>query len=260
MTMEFYQNISSNVSTADSIITLCHNVEVHITENTLESVISDTVCCFINLFMAIVSLCSNALVVQVYLKLTSGTTSANLLLASLSTTEIIKSALVQPAFSIWKIMEIAKLDFCYPYLFTIIGNNFCTLSSFLHTCFLITIERYLSVFKPILHRKLIVRQSFQIAAASTQILCLAFLLSMFFTSNHRTYFTAMSLLIVICLTATAVMYFMIRARMRRSPMQNAKVIVCCFFLGFFLFVCLFLSLFDCCLLVRKRRYFLSVPV
>jgi hypothetical protein len=67
-------------------------------------------------------------------------------------------------------------------------------------------------------------------------------------------------LIVICLTATAVMYFMIRARMRRSPMQNAKVIVCCFFLGFFLFVCLFLSLFDCCLLVRKRRYFLSVPV
>jgi hypothetical protein len=40
-------------------------------------------------------------------------------------------------------------------------------------------------------------------------------------------------LIVICLTATAVMYFMIRARMRRSPMQNAKVCLVC------LFVCLF---------------------
>jgi hypothetical protein len=52
-------------------------------------------------------------------------------------------------------------------------------------------------------------------------------------------------LIVICLTATAVMYFMIRARMRRSPMQNAKVIVCCFFWVFFcLFVC-----FSACLTV-----------
>ena len=222
--MELYRNNSGNISTtAESIITLCHNVEVHITGNTIGSVISDTICCFINIFMAIISTCSNALVIQVYSRLSSGKTSGNLLLASLSTTEIIKSALVQPAFSIWKILEVAKFDFCYPYLFTIMGNNFCTFSSFLHTCFLITIERYLSVFKPILHRKAIVRQSFQVAATSTQIFCAVFLLTMFFTGNHRTYFTAMSLLVVICLTGTAVMYAMIRAKMKKSPMQNTKV-------------------------------------
>ena len=251
--MEFYQN-SSNISTPDSIIVLCHNVEVHVTGNTIGSVISDTICCFVNLFMAIISVCSNALVIQVYSKLSPGKTSASLLLASLSTTEIIKSSLVQPAFFIWKIMEIAKLDFCYPYLFTIIGNNFCTLSSFLHTCFLITIERYLSVFKPILHRKPIVRQSFQIAAIFTQMLCAAFLFTMFFTSNHRNYFTTMSLLIVTCLTGTAVMYTMIRAKMRKSPMQNAKVglfvwwFVCWFaFVSLFVYshVYLFARLFVC---------------
>ena len=220
--MEANQNTSSNVSGPYSIITLCYNVEVHITRNTMGSVISDTVCCFINLFMIVISICSNALVIRVYAELPSGKTSANLLLASLTITEIIKSGLVQPAFSIWKVMVVANLDFCYPYLFTILGNNFCTLSSFLHTCFLISMERYLSVFKPILHRKPIVRKLFMVAATSIQIFCATVLLTMFFTSKHRTYFTTMGLLIMMCLTGTAVMYIMIRAKMRTNPMQNAN--------------------------------------
>ena len=219
--MEVNQNNSSNMASPDPVITLCHNVEVHITGNTMESVISDTVCCFINIFMIVISFCSNALVIWVHSKLPSGRTSANLLLASLSITEIIKSGLVQPAFSIWKIMEVAKLNFCFPYLFTIIGNNFCTLSSLLHTCFLISVERYLSVFKPILHRKPIVRKSFMIAATSIQIFCATVLLTLFFTARHRSYFTTMGVLVMVCLTGTAVMYIMIRAKMRKNPMQNA---------------------------------------
>ena len=221
------QQNSSNVSTPDTIITLCYNVEVHITGNTLESVISDTLCCCINLFMIVISICSNALVIRVYAKLPSGKTSANILLASLSITEMIKSGLVQPAFFIWKIMEMAKLDFCYPYLFTIVTNNFCTLSSFLHTCFLISVERYLSVFKPILHRKPIVQQLFVIAATSTQLGGALLLLSLFLTFQHRTYFIAMCLLIVICFTGTTVMYIMIRAKMRKSSMRNTKVWYLC---------------------------------
>ena len=221
--MEYVQNNSTdNASITDSIIVLCHNVEVHITGNTMGYVISDTVCCFINLFMAFTSICSNALVIRVYASLPSGKTSGNLLLASLSVTEMIKSGLVQPAFSIWKIMEVAKVNFCYPYLFTIMGNNFCTLSSFLHTCLLITAERYLSVFKPILHRKPIVRQSFLIAACFAQVFCAGFLLTLFFTAQHRFYFLTASLLIASCLTGTAVMYILIRRRMRRNPMQNVR--------------------------------------
>ena len=232
--MEFLQNTGNNTTSSDSIIALCHNVEVHITGNTMGSVISDTVCCFINLFMAIISTCSNALVIHVYTKLssTSGKTSGNLLLVSLSTTEIIKSALVQPAFSTWKVMEITKLDFCYPYLFTIMGINFCTLSSFLHTCLLITIERYLSVFKPILHRKPLVRKCLKIAATVTQIWCAVFLLTLFLTSQHRIYFIAMCLLVMSCLTGTAAMYVLIRAKMRKGTMQNAKV--CQHFIIFYL--------------------------
>ena len=223
--MEFYQNSSSNASTPSSInIALCYNVEVHITGNTLAAVISDTVCCFIDLFTMIISFCSNALVISVYLKLPSGRSTANLLLASLSFTELIKSVLVQPAFFIWKIMELSKLDFCSPYLFTAIGTNFCTLSSFLHTCFLISVERYLSVYKPIQHRKPIVQQSFIVAAILTQLTGAALLLSLFFTFHHRTYFISMCLVIVVGFSGTTVMYVMIRAKMRKSSIaRNTKV-------------------------------------
>lgn len=201
----------------------CLNVIVHVTENTIGSVISDTVACFLDLFMAVISICSNALVIRVYLTTSSVKTSANLLLVSLSTLEILKSLFVQPAFFVWKTMELARRDFCYFYIFTILGNNFCTVSSFVHTCFLITIERYLSVFRPILHRKPIVKRMFKFAVITTQLVCAVILLATFFASQHRVYFMFASILIITCLIATAVVYIMIRARMRSTPVSGAAV-------------------------------------
>ena len=239
------------------MIAICYNIKVHVTGNTVGSVISDTICCFFNLFMAVVSICSNVLVIRVYTCHASGRTIGNLLFASLSMTETIKAGLVQPAFFIWKIMEVAKLDFCYPYLFTILGNNFCSLSAFMHICFLITIERCISVYKPILHQEAIVRKSFMIAACFTQILCAVVLLTMFFTSQHRIYFIAMCLLVVVCLTGTAVTYVKIGAKMRKTPITRNKV--CLFSFPFLLFTsfCLLAPFFNTFLCLRAFCNLLS---
>lgn len=223
--METTTNFKFPNATDSSMTTIivCHNVEVHKADNSFGSVISDAICCFVNLFMCIISTSSNALVIYIYIKSPLGKTIANFLLLSLTVTETIKCTLVQPAFFIWKAMQVAKLDFCYPYLFTITANHFCTLSSFLHTCFLITIERYLSVFKPILHRKPIVKRSFQIAATATQLGAACFLLTLFLTKQHRLYFISISLLIIICFTVTAVTYFMIQRKMKKPITNKSKV-------------------------------------
>ena len=216
--MEYLQNSNGSF---DSTIAICHNVKVHITGNTVASVISDTISSLINIFMAIISVCSNALVIlRVVTKLPSAKTSGHVLLVSLAILELFKSGLVQPAFLIWKVMEMTHLDFCYPYLFTIIGNNLCTWSSFLHTCFLFTIERYLGIFKPILHRKPVIRQLFKTAAILTQVVLASFLLSLFFTSKHQIYFIAMCFVLSTCLTATVVLYIFIRAKVRKAPLQK----------------------------------------
>lgn len=212
----------SNSTVVDFYIKICYNVKVHVTKNTLGSVVSDTMVCFLNLFTAAISICSNALVITVYVKVSSVKTSGNLLLVSLSTLELLKSAFVQPAFLVWKVLEVSGLDFCYFYLFTIIANNFCTVSSFLQTCYLITIERYLSVFHPIFHMKPIVKRALKIAIVVNELVWAFVLLFTFFSSLHRLYFILTCLLIVAFLTGTAVVYTRIRAKMRQTPIRNCE--------------------------------------
>ena len=57
-----------NASDGDFYIKMCHEVEVHVTEKTMGSVVSDVLVCYLNLFMAAISICSNSLVINVYVK------------------------------------------------------------------------------------------------------------------------------------------------------------------------------------------------
>lgn len=149
-------------------------------------------------------------------------TTGNLLLVFLSTIETLRALLVQPAFIVWKVLELSGHDFCDIYLFTVLGNNLCTMGSFQQTCFLITIERYMSVFHPIFHRKAVVKRAFKIAFVFFMSAWGFYLIFVFLRSRalHRIYFASSCLAVVFFLLSTAFVYVRIRARMRQPPMSH----------------------------------------
>ena len=200
----------------------CHHVQLYKTDNTFISMISDTVLCFLNFFLSFIATTSNALVIKVYMTSSLRRTTADILLVFVSIMEFLKAMFAQPSFILWRIMIMMDRNSCFAYIFAVAANNFCGTTSFFTTCGLITVERYLSVFRPILHRKPIVQRAFTIAIICTFSFTGLFLLAMFITGNDKAYFSVMGSLCFIYLAATAIVYFKIRAKIREGPPGHAN--------------------------------------
>lgn len=203
---------------------LCFNIPVDIDHRTFGHLISDVTVCALDLALMLIAVVANVLAIAAYRRTTVLQTPSNYLLMMLSAVDIILALTVQPLFFVWKVLELADRFSCAVFLATVLSINFFGAISFLITSFLISMERYFSVFYPLLHRKSANKRFFNVALFVISISWLGFLLAMFLGGFHRVYFSVAASVVALCLVGTAVCYRSIFLEMsRRCGDHNVSV-------------------------------------
>lgn len=194
---------------------LCFNIHVDIEHRTFGHLVSDITVCALDLALMLIAVVANILAIAAYCRTSVLQTPSNYLLMILSAVDILLALTVQPLFFIWKILEIANRFSCEVYLGTVLLINFLGAVSFLITSFLISLERYCSVFYPLFHRKNANKRFFKLALLVISMTWLAFLLAMFIGKYHRVYFSIAASVVSLCLVGTIFCYRNIFREMSR---------------------------------------------
>lgn len=185
---------------------LCINIYVVVDHRTFGHLVSDIIACALDLALMIVAVVANILAIAAYQRNSVLQTPSNYLLMMLSAVDIVLALSVQPLFFVWKALELADRFSCVVYLGTVLLINFLGAVSFLITSFLISTERYCSVFYPLFHRKNATKRFFKLALLVISMAWLAFLLSMFIGKYHQVYFGVAALVVALCLVGTMLCY------------------------------------------------------
>ena len=185
---------------------LCFNIYVNVDHRTFGHLVSDIIVCALDLALITVAVVANILAIAAYQRNSVLQTPSNYLLMMLSAVDIVLALSVQPLFFVWKVLELADRFSCVVYLGTVLSMNFLGAVSFLITSFLISTERYCSVFYPLFHRKHATKRFFKLTLLVISVAWLAFLLSMFLGKYHQVYFVAAALIVALCLVGTILCY------------------------------------------------------
>ena len=194
---------------------LCFNIHVDVNHRTIGHLVSDVIVCALDLALMFIAVVANILAIVAYRRSSVLQTPSNYLLMILSVVDIVLALTVQPLFFIWKVLELADRFSCWVYLATVLLINFLGAVSFLITSFMISLERYLSVFYPLFHRKNANKRLFKVALLVILIGWLAFLLSMFLGEFHVVYFSVAASVVAMCLAGTILCYRSIFREMSR---------------------------------------------
>lgn len=194
---------------------LCFHTRVDVEHHNFGHFVSDVTVCALNLALMAIAVVANLLAITAYRRTSVLQTPSNYLLMALSTVDIVLALTVQPLFFAWKVLELADRFSCAVYLCTVLLINFLGALSFLITSFLISLERYLSVFYPFLHRKHANKRQFKLILLVISTTWLAFLLAMFIGAYNKAYFIAASSLVGMCLIGTIICYRSIFGEMSR---------------------------------------------
>ena len=163
----------------------------------------------------VIAVVANVLAITAYRRNSVLQTPSNYLLMMLSAVDLGFALTVQPLFFVWKTLELSGRFSCEIYLSTVLLINFLGAVSFLITSFLISLERYCSVFYPLLHRKNANKRFFKLALLVISMVWLAFLLVMFLSKHHQVYFIVAASVVSTCLAATILCYRSIFREMSR---------------------------------------------
>ena len=185
---------------------LCFNIYVNVDHRTFGHLVSDIIVCALDLALITVAVVANILAIAAYQRNSVLQTPSNYLLMMLSAVDIVLALSVQPLFFVWKVLELADRFSCVVYLGTVLSMNFLGAVSFLITSFLISTERYCSVFYPLFHRKNATKRFFKLTLLVISMVWLAFLLSMFLGKYHQVYFVVAALIVALCLVGTILCY------------------------------------------------------
>jgi hypothetical protein len=194
---------------------LCFNIHVDVEHATFGHLVSDVTVCALDLALMVIAVVANVLAIAAYRRSSVLQTPSNYLLMILSTVDLVFALTVQPLFFVWKALELSGRFSCEVYLSTVLLINFLGAVSFLITSFLISLERYFSVFYPLFHRKNANKRVFKLALLVVSISWLAFLLVMFLNEYHRVYFVVAASVVALCLAATILCYRNIFREMSR---------------------------------------------
>lgn len=184
----------------------CWHVEVEVNHKTFGHMVSDVTVCALDLALMFIAVAANGLAIFAYRKTTILQTPSNFLLMMLSIVDVALALTVQPLFFIWKIMEILDSFSCAIYLATSLSINFLGAISFLITSFLVSMERYLSVFHPLMHRRNANKTVLKLVLLVVSIVWLVFLLVTFFLKHHTLYYIVTASLVALCLLGTIACY------------------------------------------------------
>ena len=208
--MAEYQNVEESNHSQ-----LCFNIHVDVDHRTFGHLVSDVTVCALDLALMLIAVVANILAIAAYRRSSVLQTPSNYLLMILSAVDVVLAMTVQPLFFIWKVLELAGRFSCEVYLGTVLLINFLGAVSFLITSFLISLERYFSVFYPLLHRKNANKRFFRLSLLVISMAWLAFLLAMFIGEHHQVYFAVAASLVALCLVGTILCYRSIFREMSR---------------------------------------------
>ena len=194
---------------------LCLNIYVDIDHRTFGHLVSDIVVCALDLALIFVAAVANILAIAAYRRTSVLQTPSNYLLMIFSAVDIVLALTVQPLFFVWKVLELADRFSCVVHLATVLLINFLAAISFFITNFFISLERYVSVFYPLFHRKNANKRFFKLSLFIISVALLGFLLAMFLCEYHRVYFTVAASLVTLCLAGTTLCYRSIFREMSR---------------------------------------------
>ena len=218
-------NISSNFSQDGTIVKICFGAPYLLYSPSSSYISHITAGCVVGILVSIAGIFLNSLVLNTFRKsprMRSKMTYFPIMV--LSSIDLSVVTVVQPLASLELLIKILSTPKCvYTVLLYHAGFFFCGMS--LLTLFVINIERYFSIVRPILHRTMVTKRRFLLTCGFSW---LGLLLMMAFQALSPVvgFFAISIVLFMVCSTSFFVyfsIFFFARKRLRNANTQNGNV-------------------------------------